>query len=228
VTVGLSQEMAVAMVWADDGPDQQRSALDEYDGKPPSLDSPERVREFLEISANEVTQLYKLGVIAKLGEEQIGQDADQVMSAARFLKSLLSTSQISALVGVNVGNDDLYDQSLFPRWNGIDQHDARVIPQAVLELQLQLIAAWHRSHPIAHRRALRSLIALTERPLDLITAVVKDIIMGSIKNFAWSTPFSWIDIEINPQDCPALASLLGHMPADLTSNSLLASREDEL
>lgn len=196
VTVGLSRELATALSRTEDPPEVP-SAAEVFSGLPPQLRTPEAVQEFLQISADDVSQLYRLGVIARVSQEWIGHDADHVMNARRFLASLLGLPELNAIVGVAVSNADLDSSSLLPRWNGTVRSDARVMPQRLIELQLDLTAAWHRSESPTHGQSLRALASLAHRPFDLVTAVVKDIIMGSIKKFSWQPPYAWTDLEID-------------------------------
>ena len=205
--VGLSRELAVSIAGLDDQ-GTARTAVQVFRGSPPVIRSTQDLAGILNATKTEIAQLIGLNVIRPRLFPDMGYDADDILRAGKYLRSLLNADALSALVGVSVTKGDLQAQNLFPRWNPRDRNDDRVARETVIELQLALAAQWHRAESPLEPITLRPLSEASDRPLELITTAVKDITMGTITRFAWTPPFTWCDLVLDRTDLGAIARLL--------------------
>lgn len=205
--VGLSRELAVALSGLVDRGDPAR-AVEVFGGVPPVVGSEYELERALNATTNEVKRLLSLNVIRPRGASDFGYDADDLLRARRYLDSLVNTDGLTRLVGVTVRNEDLHPQGLFPRWSLNDRTDGRVAPEKLTELQLGLIAQWHRAEAPTDPVTLRSLAAASDRPLEVVIAVIKDILIGTIKQLTWKPPFTWVDIAVDRTEVGLAARLL--------------------
>lgn len=195
VEAGLSRDMSEAICLENDRVEPP-TAAERFGGHPPSLRSLRDIQRFLAASDSDVSRLVRLGVIARRSEDLIGHDADQLLSARRFLDSLIDVDGLSELAGVVVRDSDLHPDGLLPRWNDGARTDARVMPERVIELQRELAARWHQAQSPEMPLALRVLAQARDRPFELVGHIVRLIMMGNLRKFAWRPPFTWADIHV--------------------------------
>lgn len=205
--VGLSRELAVGLSGLSDRGVPAR-AVDVSGGIPPVVECEHELERILNATTDEVGRLLSLNVIRPRASSDIGYDADDLLRAKRYLDSLVNTDGLSRLVGVTVTNEDLHSQGLFPRWSLNNRSDGRVTPEKLVELQLDLVALWHRAKAPADPVTVRSLAAAADRPLEVVIAVIKDIMMGTIKRLTWKPPFAWTDIAVDRTEVGLAARLL--------------------
>jgi hypothetical protein len=193
----ISEEVRVTLT-RHESADYDSAAIREFSGKPPNINTPSELADFLNVDLDTVEVLRRLDAIPSPQADHIGLDVDRLMAARRFLDyELLTLDELTAVVGVEVNPIDLCDSGLLPRWNPRNKSDSRVRLDVVAGLQLQLAAVWIGRETNGTGVPLMTLSIDHCSSYRVIAIAVALIISRQISISRWCSPFSWSAIEVD-------------------------------
>jgi hypothetical protein len=178
--------------------DYVKAAIRAFSGRPPNINTPSEVADFLQVDLDTVEVLRHLDAIPSSHADHIGLDVDRLMAARRFLDyGLLTLDELTVVVGVEVNPIDLSDSGLLPRWNPRNKSDSRVRLDVVADLQLQLAAIWMGRETNGTGVPLMTLSIDHCSSYRVIAIAVALIISRQVSILRWRSPFSWSAIEVD-------------------------------
>jgi hypothetical protein len=196
----ISEEVRVTLT-RHEPVDYVKAAIRAFSGRPPNINTPLEVADFLNVDLDTVEVLRHLDAIPSSHADHIGLDVDRLMAARRFLDyGLLTLNELTAVVGVEVNPIDLADSGLLPRWNPRNKSDSRVRLDVVADLQLQLAAMWMGRETNGTGVPLMTLSIDHCSSYRVIAIAVALIISRQISILRWCSPFSWSAIEVDEPD----------------------------
>jgi TniQ len=206
----ISEEVRVTLT-KHEPVDYVKNAIQAFSGRPPNINTPSEIADFLSVDLATVEFLRNLDAIPSAQADHIGLDVDRLMAARRFLDhGLLTLDELTAVVGVVVNSSDLSDSGLLPRWNPRNKLDSRVRVDIVVALQLQIATIW------SGREAKGTGVPLATLSIDhcsayrLIAVAVALILSRQVTVLSWYSPFSWAVIEIDEPSVRLVMQRAGH------------------